>query len=141
MYHVILQKVCGQLSSGVSCHYRTASETPFKWCFAGGPIVAHIWMLADFCVKFYSSIICMQERSRSLKRASAIRSKISHCVLTQISQHFQLNITLNGESMNRTYYFYIRDHNKIKTLTKTSEQIAINKIIKSGPNLSHYYLT
>ena len=98
-------------------------------------------MLADFCVKFYSSIMCMQEGLRSLKRASTISAKIAHCVLTHFSQNFQLNITLNGESMNRTYYFYIRDHNKIKTLTKTSEQIAINKIIKSAHNLSHYYLT
>ena len=24
-----------------ACHYRPASETPFKWRFAGGPFVAH----------------------------------------------------------------------------------------------------
>ena len=26
-------------------HYRAASETPFGWRFAGGPIVARIYML------------------------------------------------------------------------------------------------
>ena len=29
----------------VSDQYRPASEMPFKWCFAGGSIVAHLLML------------------------------------------------------------------------------------------------
>ena len=38
-----------------SDHYRTASETPFKWRFAGGPIVAGFNLLIGQYVKSSSS--------------------------------------------------------------------------------------
>ena len=28
-------------------HHRTASETPFKWRFAGGPLMARLWWYLD----------------------------------------------------------------------------------------------
>ena len=34
-----------------SGNYRPASKTPFGWCFAGGPIVAHDWMLAGMLLQ------------------------------------------------------------------------------------------
>ena len=34
-------------------HKRPASETPFKWRFAGGPMVAQLWMLACKLCGFY----------------------------------------------------------------------------------------
>ena len=36
-----------------SGHYRSVSETPSEWRFAGGPIVARDWILAGFTLGSY----------------------------------------------------------------------------------------
>ena len=42
----------------ISGHYRSASETPLGWRFAGGPIVAIFYMLTE-CIPFYVDLICI----------------------------------------------------------------------------------
>ena len=65
---VYFQESCRRIiinftASIVSGHSRTVSETPYKWRFAGGPIVALCYMLTGNCIYTLQNIekllICM----------------------------------------------------------------------------------
>ena len=45
IYHALAEKHKEPSQHPISCHYRSAGETPFEWRFAGGSIVARFYVL------------------------------------------------------------------------------------------------
>ena len=61
----------------VSGHYRPSSETPFKWRFAGGPMVAHSYMFTGLPMRSNFTIIDkMNIASSFLKAAYSVTMNI-----------------------------------------------------------------
>ena len=113
-------------------HHRPASETPFKWCFAGGPMMAHFWRY--LVISHYLKTKSFQSWTPSGKTflIGACKHSLINFPTRKISHSHAGVDSYMGESF--------LDYSWIQDFEDDFPQKVILKILYSGDNISFFDL-